>query len=107
MNRTSAWNPQNALVDEGQKILGSVDQLLLLRVEIDELLKVRFVPVYERIHVSALCVEELPKELLQLRALGLGRIGQTNTLPDRPEIRGMIARVPHLIEVSGEVSEEN
>jgi large subunit ribosomal protein L30 len=34
-----------------------------------------------------------------LRALGLGRIGNTNTLPDRPEIRGMIARVPHLIEV--------
>ncbi|MPY95570.1 MAG: 50S ribosomal protein L30, partial [Acidimicrobiia bacterium] len=34
-----------------------------------------------------------------LRALGLGRIGKTNVLPDRPEIRGMIARVPHLIEV--------
>ena len=34
-----------------------------------------------------------------LRALGLRRIGQTNTLPDRPEIRGMIARVPHLITV--------
>ena len=35
-----------------------------------------------------------------LRALGLRGIGQTNTLPDRPEIRGMIARVPHLIEVT-------
>ena len=35
-----------------------------------------------------------------LRALGLGKIGSTNTLPDRPEIRGMIARVPHLLEVS-------
>jgi len=34
-----------------------------------------------------------------LRALGLRRIGHTNTLPDRPEIRGMIARVPHLITV--------
>lgn len=34
-----------------------------------------------------------------LRALGLGRIGKSNVLPDRPEIRGMIARVPHLIEV--------
>ena len=34
-----------------------------------------------------------------LRALGLGRIGKSNTLPDRPEIRGMIARVPHLINV--------
>ena len=26
------------------------------------------------------------------------KIGDTNTLPDRPEIRGMIARVPHLID---------
>jgi large subunit ribosomal protein L30 len=34
-----------------------------------------------------------------LRALGLGRIGKTNTLPDRPEIRGMVAKVPHLIKV--------
>jgi large subunit ribosomal protein L30 len=40
-----------------------------------------------------------PKTRGTLRALGLGRIGKTNTLPDRPEIRGMIARVPHLIEV--------
>ena len=35
-------------------------------------------------------------------ALGLGRIGKTNTLPDRPEIRGMIARVPHLVDRRGE-----
>jgi len=41
-----------------------------------------------------------PKHRGTLRALGLGKIGNTNTLPDRPEIRGMIARVPHLIEVS-------
>ncbi len=34
-----------------------------------------------------------------LRALGLGGIGRSNVLPDRPEIRGMIARVPHLISV--------
>ena len=40
-----------------------------------------------------------PKHRGTLRALGLGRIGKTNVLPDRPEIRGMIARVPHLIEV--------
>ena len=31
-----------------------------------------------------------PKARGTLRALGLGRIGKTNTLPDRPEIRGMI-----------------
>ena len=41
-----------------------------------------------------------PKHRGTLRALGLGRIGKTNTLPDRPEIRGMVAKVPHLIEVS-------
>ncbi|MFM8867638.1 MAG: 50S ribosomal protein L30 [Ilumatobacteraceae bacterium] len=41
-----------------------------------------------------------PKNRATLRALGLRGIGQTNTLPDRPEIRGMIARVPHLIEVT-------
>ena len=40
-----------------------------------------------------------PKTRGTLRALGLGRIGKTNTLPDRPEIRGMIARVPHLIDI--------
>ena len=40
-----------------------------------------------------------PKSRGTLRALGLTKIGDTNTLPDRPEIRGMISRVPHLIEV--------
>jgi large subunit ribosomal protein L30 len=40
-----------------------------------------------------------PKHRGTLRALGLRGIGSRNTLPDRPEIRGMIARVPHLITV--------
>ena len=40
-----------------------------------------------------------PKQRGSLRALGLGRIGKTHVLPDKPEIRGMIAKVPHLIEV--------
>lgn len=40
-----------------------------------------------------------PKQRGTLRALGLGRIGTSNTLPDRPEIRGMLARVPHLVVV--------
>ena len=43
-----------------------------------------------------------PKQRGTLRALGLGRIGKTNTLPDTPVVRGMIARVPHLIEVKEE-----
>ena len=41
-----------------------------------------------------------PKTRGTLRALGRGRIGKTNTLPDRPEIRGMLLRVPHLVEVT-------
>ena len=40
-----------------------------------------------------------PKQRGTLRALGLGRIGKQNRLPDRPEIRGMIQRVPHLVRV--------
>lgn len=40
-----------------------------------------------------------PKQRGTLRALGLGRIGRSNVLPDRPEIRGMIHRVPHLVRV--------
>ncbi len=41
-----------------------------------------------------------PKHRGTLRALGLRGIGQSNELPDRPEIRGMIARVPHLVSVT-------
>ena len=40
-----------------------------------------------------------PKQRGTLRALGLGKIGRSHTLPDRPEIRGMLARVPHLVKV--------
>ena len=45
-----------------------------------------------------------PKQRGTLRALGLGRIGKTNTLPDRPEIRGMLAKVPHLVRVEASAS---
>jgi large subunit ribosomal protein L30 len=40
-----------------------------------------------------------PKQRGTLRALGLGRIGKTNTLPDTADIRGQVNKVPHLIEV--------
>ena len=40
-----------------------------------------------------------PKHRGTLRALGLRRHGKTNDLPDRPEIRGMLAKVPHLMNV--------
>ncbi len=47
-----------------------------------------------------------PKQRGTLRALGLRGIGRSNTLPDRPEIRGMIARVPHLVRVEEDIAEE-
>ena len=34
-----------------------------------------------------------------IRGLGFRRLHQTLTLPDQPEIRGMINRVIHLVEV--------
>src|SRR5205809_428213 len=37
-----------------------------------------------------------PKHRGTLRALGLGRIGKANTLPDTPSTWGMIQRVPKL-----------
>lgn len=40
-----------------------------------------------------------PKQRATVRALGLRKIRQTVVQPDRPEIRGMIARVPHLVDV--------
>jgi large subunit ribosomal protein L30 len=41
-----------------------------------------------------------PKHRATLRALGLRRIGQSNVLADRPEIRGMLAGVSHLVTVT-------
>lgn len=35
-----------------------------------------------------------------MEALGLRRIGQDNTLPDNPMVRGMIFKVQHLVELS-------
>jgi large subunit ribosomal protein L30 len=34
-----------------------------------------------------------------IRGLGFKRLHQTLTLPDRPEIRGMVNRIIHLVEV--------
>ena len=45
-----------------------------------------------------------PKHRGTIRALGLKRINHTVTLPDRPEIRGMLARVPHLVRVEDQAS---
>ena len=40
-----------------------------------------------------------PNQRQTLRSLGLKRINHTVVQEDRPEIRGMIATVPHLVTV--------
>jgi large subunit ribosomal protein L30 len=47
-----------------------------------------------------------PKHRQTLRALGLRGVGRARVLPDRPEVRGMISRVPHLVEVAEASSEQ-
>ena len=47
-----------------------------------------------------------PKHRGTIRALGLHGIGSSNLLPDRPEIRGMIARVPHMVTVESQEDSE-
>ncbi|HEU4370384.1 MAG TPA: 50S ribosomal protein L30 [Methylomirabilota bacterium] len=43
-----------------------------------------------------------PKQEATVKALGLRRMRQTVTHEDTPTIRGMIAKVPHVLEVSHE-----
>jgi large subunit ribosomal protein L30 len=41
-----------------------------------------------------------PREMREtLKALGLRRMHQVSERPDTPETRGMIAKIPHLVEV--------
>lgn len=60
------------------------------------------VPTEGRLEVVQIrsAIGSKPKTRGTLRALGLRGIGHTNTLPDRAEIRGMLARVPHLVSVA-------
>ena len=37
-----------------------------------------------------------------LRALGLGKVGRSRELPDNPAVRGMLAKIPHLLAVDGD-----
>jgi large subunit ribosomal protein L30 len=41
-----------------------------------------------------------PRQRETLRSLGLRGIGRSVDVPDRPELRGMIAVVSHLIEIA-------
>jgi large subunit ribosomal protein L30 len=43
-----------------------------------------------------------PKQEATVKALGLRRMHQSVTHDDTPDIRGMIARVPHVLKVSHE-----
>jgi large subunit ribosomal protein L30 len=47
-----------------------------------------------------------PKHRSTLRALGLRGVGKSRVLPDRPEVRGMLSRVPHLVLVASATDEE-
>jgi large subunit ribosomal protein L30 len=47
-----------------------------------------------------------PKHRQTLRALGLRGIGREHVLPDTPDVRGMIERVPHLVTVGTPTKEQ-
>jgi len=42
------------------------------------------------------------KQRATLRALGLGKVGRSRELPDNRAVRGMLAKIPHLLSVDGE-----
>ena len=47
-----------------------------------------------------------PKHRGTLRALGLRGVGRSRVLPDNDTLRGMVARVPHLVEVAPATDDE-
>lgn len=46
---------------------------------------------------SAICAPE--KHKLVIKGLGFTRLNQVIERPDTPAIRGMVAKVPHLVEI--------
>jgi large subunit ribosomal protein L30 len=44
------------------------------------------------------------KQRLILQGLGLKKLNQVVTKPDTPEIRGMVAKIPHLVTIIDEGS---
>jgi large subunit ribosomal protein L30 len=40
-----------------------------------------------------------PQHEKTIKALGLGRLNSSRRLPDNPAVRGMLAKVRHLVEV--------
>jgi large subunit ribosomal protein L30 len=49
---------------------------------------------------SGICCNR--KQKATLKALGLEKIGRVRTLPDNDQVRGMIAKIPHIVEIVGE-----
>lgn len=47
------------------------------------------------------CIGRPEKHRLIVKGLGLRRINSRIILPDTPEVRGMINKIPHLVEVKG------
>ena len=45
-------------------------------------------------------IDRPKKQKLIIEALGLGKISKVKEHNDTPQIRGMIAKVPHLVKVS-------
>jgi large subunit ribosomal protein L30 len=41
-----------------------------------------------------------------LRALGLAKVGRVRVLPDNRQVRGMLGKIPHLVEVREGPGEE-
>ncbi len=44
-------------------------------------------------------IGEKPKTRATVRSLGLRKIRQTTERPDTPDVRGMVAKVEHLLDV--------
>ena len=61
---------------------------------------------YLRVTQTRSSIGTKPKHRGSLRALGLRGVGRTRVLPDTPDVRGMIARVPHLVEVGPATEQE-
>lgn len=48
---------------------------------------------------SGICTPEKHKKIL--RALGLGKLNKVVERPDHPSVRGMVAKIPHLVRIVG------
>ncbi len=46
---------------------------------------------------SPICTPETHKKIV--RSLGLKKMNQVVTRPDSPNFRGMVAKIPHLLEI--------